>query len=419
MKIKVGVLFGGKSVEHEISIISALQAIQSMNPKKYDVVPIYVTKNNEFYTGYAVGDIAYYRGDIKDLLKISQRVLLVNDENRVKLIAYPIKRFSKGYVDYIDVAFPVVHGTNVEDGTLQGFLKMLNIPYVGCDVLSSAVGMDKYVMKTVLKDNGVPVLDCKCYTGNQYDFDNEAVVSEIESAIGYPVIVKPVNLGSSIGISKASDREKLYEALDTAFCYAGKVLVERAVQNLKEINCSVLGDYEEAAASECEEPINADEILSFKDKYLGQSGGVGAKGGAKGAKGGAKGGSKGSGMASLSRKIPADITDEQRTTIRTLAVKAFQVLGCSGVSRIDFMMDTKTGEIWLNEINTIPGSLSFYLWEPVGVPYGELLDKMIALALKREREEESITYAFDSNVLQGVSFGGAKGSKGGSKGGKL
>ena len=420
MKIKVGVLFGGKSVEHEISIISALQAIQSLDPQKYDVIPIYVTKNNEFYTGYAVGDIAYYRGDIKDLLKISQRVLLVNDENRVKLIAYPRKRFSNGYVDYIDVAFPIVHGTNVEDGTLQGFLKMLNIPYVGCDVLSSAVGMDKYVMKTVLKDNDIPVLDCKCYTGNQYDFDNEAVVNEIETAIGYPVIVKPVNLGSSIGISKAGDRAKLYEALDTAFCYAGKVLVERAVQNLKEINCSVLGDYETAEASECEEPINADEILSFKDKYLGQSGSGGAKGakdGKLGAKTGAKG-SKGSGMASLSRKIPADITDEQRDTIRALAVKAFRVLGCSGVSRIDFMMDSKTGEIWLNEINTIPGSLSFYLWEPVGVPYGELLDRMIRLALKREREEESITYAFDSNVLQGVSFGGSKGAKG-SKGGKL
>ena len=420
MKIKVGVIFGGKSVEHEISIISALQAIQSLNPEKYDVVPIYVTKNNEFYTGYAVGDIAYYRGDINDLLKISQRVLLVNDENRVKLIAYPIKRFSKGYVDYIDVAFPIVHGTNVEDGTLQGFLSMLNIPYVGCDVLSSAVGMDKYVMKTVLKENGIPVLDCKCYTGNRYDCDNEGVVDEIEREIGYPVIVKPVNLGSSIGISKASDRAKLYEALDTAFCYANKVLVETAVQNLKEINCSVLGDYEDAQASECEEPINADEILSFKDKYLGQSAGGGAKGGAKGgklgtksgAKTGTKGGSKGSGMASLSRKIPAEITDEQRTTIRELAVKAFQVLGCSGVSRIDFMMDSKTGQIWLNEINTIPGSLSFYLWEPLGMPYSELLDRMIALSLKREREEESITYAFDSNVLQGVSFDGAKGSKG-------
>ena len=180
------------------------------------------------------------------------------------------------------------------------------------------------------------MLDCKVYTGSQYDFDNEGVVDEIERTIGYPVIVKPVNLGSSIGISKAGDRAKLYEALDTAFCYASKVLVETAVQNLKEINCSVLGDYEEAEASECEEPINADEILSFKDKYLGQSGSGGAKGGAKGgklgAKGAAKGGSKGSGMASLSRKIPADITDEQRTTIRNLAVKAFKVLGCSGVS---------------------------------------------------------------------------------------
>ncbi len=408
MKIKVGVIFGGKSVEHEISIISAIQAIQSIDSAKYDVIPIYVTKDNKFYTGYEIGQIENYI-DLDHLLKISQRILLVNDENRVKLIAYPGKRFSRNYVDYIDVAFPIVHGTNVEDGTLQGFLKMLNIPYVGCDVLSSAVGMDKYVMKTVLKDNDVPVLDCKCYTGNQYDFDNEAVVNEIETAIGYPVIVKPVNLGSSIGISKASDRAKLYEALDTAFCYAGKVLVERAVQNLKEINCSVLGDYEAAEASECEEPINADEILSFKDKYLGQSGSGGAKG-TKGAKGGAKG-SKGSGMASLSRKIPAEITPEQRDTIRTLAVKAFRVLGCSGVSRIDFMMDTKTGEIWLNEINTIPGSLSFYLWEPVGVPYKELLDRMIQLALKRVRTEESLTFTFDTNILNTASFGGSKGSK--------
>ena len=412
MKIKVGVVFGGKSVEHEISIISAIQAIQSIDKNKYDVIPIYVTKNNEFYTGYEIGQIESYT-DLPHLLKISQRVILVNDENRVKLFSFPFKSVRKSYVDYLDLAFPIVHGTNVEDGTLQGFFKMLNLPYVGCDVLSSAVGMDKYVMKTVLKDNGIPVLDCKCYTAKQYDRDNEAVVDEIETAIGYPVIVKPVNLGSSIGISKANDRAKLFEALDVAFCYAQKVLVERAVQNLKEINCAVLGDYESARASECEEPINADEILSFKDKYIGDgSGGAkgakGAKGGAKGAKGG---GSKG--MATLKRKIPADITPAQKQQIRTMAVKAFQCLGCSGVSRIDFMMDTKTGEIWLNEINTIPGSLSFYLWEPIGVPYETLINEMLALALKRERENEDITYAFDSNVLQGVSFGGAKGAKGG------
>lgn len=410
MKIKVGVLFGGKSVEHEISIISAIQAIGYLDRNKYDVIPIYITKNNEFYVGEDVGKIESYT-DINALIKSSQRVIMVRDDNKVNLIKYPQKMFSKGVVDYIDIAFPVVHGTNVEDGTLQGFLKMFNIPYVGCDVLSSAVGMDKYVMKTVLKDNGIPVLDCKCYTAKQYDENEEAIIEEIENAIGYPLIVKPVNLGSSIGISKAENRTELYDSLDTAFHYATKVLVETAVQNLKEINCSVLGDYEDAEASECEEPVSSGgKILDFGDKYLLPNGG--AKGAKSGAKCGAKsGGSKG--MASLSRKIPADITAQQRDEIRALAVKAFKCLGCGGVSRIDFMMDTETGNIWLNEINTIPGSLSFYLWEPIGVKYSELLDRMISLALKREREGENITYTFDSNVLQGVKLGGGtKGAKG-------
>ena len=407
MKIKVGVLFGGKTVEHEISIISAIQAMGYLDRNKYDVIPIYITKNNEFYVGEEVGKIESYT-DINSLIKNSQRVIMVRDDNKVNLIKYPQKMFSKGVVDYIDIAFPVVHGTNVEDGTLQGFLKMFNIPYVGCDVLSSAVGMDKYVMKTVLKDNGIPVLDCKCYTAKQYDENEEAIIEEIEKAIGYPLIVKPVNLGSSIGISKAENRTELYDSLDTAFRYATKVLVETAVQNLKEINCSVLGDYEDAEASECEEPVSSDKILTFTEKYIGD----GSAKGAKGAKGGVKSsGSKG--MATLKRKIPADITAEQRDTIRDLAVKAFKCLGCGGVSRIDFMMDTKTGNIWLNEINTIPGSLSFYLWEPVGVKYTELLDRMISLALKREREGENITYTFDSNVLQGVKLGGGtKGAKG-------
>lgn len=413
MKIKVGVLFGGKSVEHEISIISAIQAIGHIDREKYDVIPIYITKNNEFYVGYNIDRIESYT-DIKTLLKFAQRVILVKDEGKVKLVRYPGKLFSRGVVDYIDVAFPIVHGTNVEDGTLQGFLNMLDIPYVGCDILSSAVGMDKFVMKNVLKEANIPVLDCKCYTSRQYDEDNEAVADEIESAIGYPVIVKPVNLGSSIGISKADNRAKLLSSLDTAFSYATRVLVETAVENLKEINCSVLGDYEKAEASECEEPVNSGEILDFEQKYIGDGSSKGAKGSKFGSKTGAKfaspSGSKG--MATLKRKIPADITAEERDTIRKMAVDAFKALGCNGVSRIDFMMNTETKQIWLNEINTIPGSLSFYLWEPLGVPYSELLDKMISLALKRERENESITYAFDSNVLQGVSFGGAKGAKG-------
>ena len=401
-------MFGGKSVEHEISIISAIQAIGHLNKEKYDVIPIYITKNNEFYIGEKVGDIKSYT-DINSLLKESQRVIMLNEGGKVKLIRYPMKKFGKNELDYIDVAFPVVHGTNVEDGTLQGYLQMFNIPYVGCDVLSSAVGMDKYVMKTVLKDNGIPVLDCKCFTAKEYDDDVDAVIEKVETAIGYPVIVKPVNLGSSIGISKAENRDELYDSLDTAFRYASKVLIETAVQNLKEINCSVLGDYEEAEASECEEPVSSDKILTFAEKYIGD----GSAKGAKGTKGGVKGSGGSKGMATLKRKIPADITDEQRTLIREYAVKAFKCLGCGGVSRIDFMMDTKTGNIWLNEINTIPGSLSFYLWEPLGVKYVELLDRMISLALKRERENSSITYTFDSNVLQGVNLGGGtKGAKG-------
>ncbi len=409
MKIKVGVLFGGKTVEHEISVISAIQAMGYLNREKYDVIPVYITKNNEFYVGENIGKIESYT-DINALLKSSQRVIMVNEGGKTQLIKYPQKLFSKSVYDYIDIAFPVVHGTNVEDGTLQGYLKMFNIPYVGCDVLSSAVGMDKYVMKTVLKDNGIPVLDCKCYTANVYDEDSDKVIDEIEKAIGYPVIVKPVNLGSSIGISKAENRSELFDSLDTAFHYATKVLVETAVQNLKEINCSVLGDYESAEASECEEPVSSDKILTFAEKYIGD----GSSKGAKGVKNGVKSSPSGSkGMATLKRKIPADITDEQRSEVREMAVKAFKCLGCNGVSRIDFMMDTASGKIWLNEINTIPGSLSFYLWEPLGVSYPELLDRMISFALKREREESAITYSFDSNVLQGVKLGGGtKGAKG-------
>ncbi len=394
MKIKLAVMFGGKSTEHEISIISAIQAIGSINKEKYEVIPIYITKENEFYVGENVGKISSYT-NIPKLIKESQRVILVSNGHGADIVKYPFKAFRNGLYNTIDIAFPIVHGTNVEDGNLQGYLHTLGITYVGCDVISSAVGMDKYVMKTVLKDNDIPVLDCVVATSMEYDTDQLALAGKLEKKIGYPLIVKPINLGSSVGISKASDRDELLEALETAFNFSQKVLVEEAVQNLKEINCSVLGDFEYAESSECEEPVNSDDILSFEDKYIG---------------GGKDGGSKG--MATLKRKIPADITDEQRAYIKELAEKAFKCLGCSGVSRIDFMMNTETGKIWLNEINTIPGSLSFYLWEPVGVKYTALLDRMIELALKREREQTNLTYSFESNVLAGVNLGGSKGSKG-------
>ena len=396
MKIRVGVFFGGRSVEHEVSVISALQACRSLNTEKYDIIPIYITKDTEFYIGENIGKIEAYR-NIPALLKESERVLPVGNSGTVELLHYPMKKFGNNVAAVIDVALPIVHGTNVEDGALQGYLQTLGVPYAMCDVLSSAVGMDKYVMKCVFADNGIPVLPATVVNVKQFTREHDDVISLIESRTQYPVIVKPVNLGSSVGIRKAKDRAELEDALDYAFTFAIKVLVENAVTQLKEINCSVLGDYESAEASECEEPIANDEILSYQDKYVG---------------GGSKRSGGKSGMASLSRKIPADITPEQREEVRTMAVKAFRVLGCSGVARIDFMLDMETGKIYLNEINTIPGSLAFYLWKPVGVDYPALLDRLIELAFKRERENKSISFSFDSNILENASFGGAKGSKG-------
>ena len=396
MKVKLGVLFGGKSVEHEVSIISALQAAASINREKYDVVPIYMTKKNEFYIGEEIGKIESYRDGIPQLLKKSQQVLMIPANGQVELLHYPLKKLGKSLIETIDVLFPIVHGTNVEDGALQGYLKTLGVPFVGCDVLASALGMDKYMMKCVWKAAGLPVLDCLRVGYKAYMEAPEAFLDKVEKEIGYPVIVKPIDLGSSVGIRKALDRAELSDAMDYAFQFAHKGLVERAVEHLKEINCSVLGDFDEAQASECEEPVSSDRILTYEEKYL------------------KKGGSKGEGsdgMASLSRIIPANISEEERAFVRETAVKAFQALDCCGVSRIDFMMDSATREIWINEINTIPGSLAFYLWEPMGVKYTELLDRMIDLALKRDRDQAEISYAFDTNILAGVSFGGAKGSK--------
>ena len=398
MKIKLAVLFGGKSVEHEISIISAVQAMRYINKDKYDVIPVYITKNNEMYYGQELFDIKAFSNG-KALIKKCRRVSFTCEGKKTYLVKEKTALFENRIITEVDLAFPIVHGTNCEDGTLHGYLKMMNLPLVGCDITASAIGMDKYYMKTVFKDNGIPVLDCKCYTRGQYAQSPDDIADEIEKKVGYPVIIKPVNLGSSVGISKAADRGELDDALSNAFNFADKILAERAVCNLKEVNCSVLGDADNAQASECEEPVNSDKSLSYEDKYT------------SGQKGSSKSGSKG--MASLKRKIPADITSEQRETIRSLAVDAFKCLGCNGIVRIDFMIDTVSGEIFLNEINTIPGSLSFYLWEPLGVSYTELLDRMISVALKRVREQEEISYAFDTNVLEGISFGGAKGTKSG------
>ncbi|MDR2753997.1 MAG: D-alanine--D-alanine ligase, partial [Oscillospiraceae bacterium] len=397
MKLKLAVIFGGKSVEHEISIISALQAVAALDTEKYDVLPVYITKDNAFYIGEEIGKIEAYK-DIPALLAKSRQVLPARIEKKAVLLRTPAKKFGNNVLAEVACVLPIVHGTNVEDGTLQGLLRLLGVPFAGCDVAASAIGMDKFAQKCVFKYAGIPVLDCVQLGVRAYDEDPDAQLTRIAETFGFPVIVKPVNLGSSVGIGKANDRAALQKALELAFRFAGRVLVEPAVRNLREINCAVLGNADEARASVCEEPLNADEILSYENKYLrGGKSGKNGKGGFQPSKAPPDAG----GMAGLDRRIPADIPAELAEKIRALAVRGFQSIDCNGVARIDFLMDDATGEVWLNEINTIPGSLSFYLWEPTGLPYAKLLDEMIRLAFARERADADLHFSFETNVLAG------------------
>lgn len=405
--IKLGVFFGGKSVEHEISVITMSQAMSSINPDKYEIVPIYISKEGVMYTGDDLLDLYQYK-DMDVLLKRSYKVAVVNDGKNINVVRCPAPLIGKKVLNTIDIAFPIVHGTNVEDGTMAAFFNLLGIPYVGPDILASSVGMDKIAMKKILRESGIPVVDYYSFWTMEYIKDEEKILNDIENKLSYPLIVKPGNLGSSVGIKKAKNKVELQEAIDFAMEFADRIIVEKAVENLKEINCSVLGNVCDSEASVCEEPVFSDDILSYSDKYMGGTGKSG-----KGVKGAVKSGntSGGKGMAVSSKKLPADIPDSQRDEIQALAKETFKILGCSGVARVDFLIDTKENKVYVNEINTIPGALSYYLWEASGKSFEKELDEMIDIALKRHREREKLTFSYDQNILA-MQGNGIKGSKG-------
>ena len=302
---------------------------------------------------------------------------------------------NKGPLTTLDVVIPVLHGSNVEDGIFEGVLETIGIPYAGCDTLASANGMDKITMKMILASSDIPVINYVWFTDKQWFAQRDQLIEKIETKIGYPVIVKPANLGSSVGIGRAANREQLIEKIEIAEKYSARIIVEHMVDHLKEINCSVLGDCDEYESSVLEEPIKSAEILSYEDKYMG---------GTKGAKG----------MQASQKRIPADLPKDMTDRIRFLAGETFRVLSCHGVSRIDFIVDDDTKERFVNEINTIPGSLSFYLWEATGLPFDKLMDRLVHLALKRKREQGQKTVSYDQNI-----FSLSGGAKGGLKGGKF
>ena len=391
MKIKVGVIFGGETVEHEVSIITAVQAMEHINQDKYEIIPVYISKDRIWYTGKMLMDIEIYK-DFNQLKKYAKQVVLTKGKNGFYL--QNTKGLFRRNITDIDIAFPMVHGNNVEDGTLQGYLDSLGIPYVGSKVLGSAIGQDKVVMKQIFKSMDLPIVDYTWFFDSDYVDDSDKIFEDVKK-LGYPVIVKPATLGSSVGITYVKNEAELANAIEEAMKYDIKIIVEKAVQNLVEVNCSVFGNYSYQETSLIEEVTSDEEFLTYADKYTG------------GSKGKLKGSSKG--MASASRIIPARISKDLTKKIEETSKTVFRALNLGGVCRIDYLIDKKTNKFYINEPNTIPGSLAFYLWEPAGKKYEDLLDDMITLSIKDYKNREKKIYSFESNILSNAGLKGLKG----------
>ncbi len=385
MKLKIGVIFGGESVEHEISVISAVQAMKALDEEKYEVVPIYIAKNREWYTGALLKDLDLYK-DFDNLKKYAKNITLFNKDGVYVLQS---KKGFKKIVNEIDLAFPIMHGTNGEDGSIQGYLNMIGIPYAESNLYAATIGQDKVFQKQILKSEGLPITDYIWFFDNEYLEDYSKIKKDV-SNIGYPVIIKPARLGSSVGIKVAKNEDELKKAIDEAIRYDDKILIEKVVSNLVELNCAVLGNKEFSETSLIEEVLATGDLLSYNDKYVGDK--------------------KSKGMLSTNRIIPAGLTKKLENEIKDLSKQVFRALNFSGIVRIDFLMDNKKEKVYINEVNTIPGSLSFYLWDKNTKNYTKLLDDIISIAIKEHKNRSNKTYSFEINILN--NYKGLKGKKG-------
>ncbi len=412
--MKVGIAFGGISPEHEVSVITSLQAAAALDSTRFSVTPLFLAKNGSWYSGEALLEIENYT-DVSRLMKRAYPVALVPGLSKRMRVVPASKSWFSGLrsVD-LDVVFIGLHGGTGESGGIQGLCESMGVPYTGSGVLASALAMDKSRSKELCAGRHIPVLEATTVREAEWAGNEESWLTRLSETHRFPAIVKPVSLGSSIGIKRVGDRSEMDRAIEDAFRYDEAILVENAVEDLREINCSVLGDEDSARASVLEEPISGDALLSFDDKYRrGSSALAGAKSlrSGYGAAGGAKVAEAG-GMASLDRRIPAPISDDLTDRIQKLSVDIFQMLGCAGVARIDYLMDDRTGEIYFNEINTVPGSFSFYLWEPSGVPFDALVEELISIALRRYDARFNRIRSYDVNLLAQRAAGGLKSAKG-------
>jgi len=363
-KIRVGLVFGGRSGEHEVSLASATSVMANLDKEKYDVVPIGITKEGSWLLGVTPPWLLEAEQGVghEEGLEQSTAVTLTGDPSLRRLI--PVRGSEQlGAEGALDVVFPVLHGTYGEDGALQGLLEMANVPYVGCGVLGSALGMDKEKMKMIFSSVGLPVVEALTYRRNEWERSPEEIMDAVEQRLGYPCFVKPVNLGSSVGVNKAHNRDELAHAIRVAAEYDRKIIVERGI-NCRELECSVLGN-DEPIASIVGEVVPSNEFYDYNAKYIdGKSHVI----------------------------IPAAIPQATAEQVRRWAVQAFTALDLSGLSRVDFFLEKETGQVYINEVNTIPGftQISMYpkLWEASGLSYAQLLDRLVELAIERHEDRQ-------------------------------
>jgi D-alanine-D-alanine ligase len=387
------VAFGGVSPEHEVSVLTAMQAIAALQDTDRSLLPLYITKKGRWLTGEYLLELEHYE-DLDQLEKHGTPCTFSHDADGIPQLLETDSGgwFSKPQAYPVEVVVTAFHGSDGENGAFQGTCEQYNIPYTGCGVLASAIGMDKVKTKQLCQSQDIPVVEGIDFTEAQWVEQRENLIRQINE-LGYPVILKPVNLGSSIGVTRINEEEEAALAIEEAFRYDAHLLVEKAVQPLKEINCSVMGHGADLETSVCERPLGQEELLSFEDKYQGGDGG-------------------GKGMASQDRIIPADIDEELTQRIQQLSLQVFQMIGGSGLARLDFMVNGDTNEIYFNEINTIPGSFSFYLWEHSDYSMLDLMEHLISLAQRAHQEKNSRVRSYDTNLLNQKAITGLKGLKG-------
>lgn len=374
MKLRIAVFFGSRSVEHEISVITAQQVIKVLE-EKYEVIPVYISKEGKFYSGKLLKNIENFK-NIPKLLDKCTNLNFSLDSTRNNIYRNSFNIFRRTILGRIDLAFPVLHGTFGEDGTIQGIFEIMNIPYIGSNVLSSSVTMDKIFTKFTLEANKFDVLPFHHFYSKEFFNDKVKLIKEIEEKIKYPLIIKPSNLGSSIGIEIANNRNELELAIENASFFSSKIVVEKFLDDIIELNISVLGDYEKQECSSIERLISNSNLLSYDAKYKNIEG-----------------------FATAQRELPAQINKDLENDIIEKAKQIFKIFNCTGLVRIDFMFDNKAQKLYTNEINPIPGSLAFYLWEDKGLKFENLLDRLIEISFKRKREQDKINFSFKSNIL--------------------